>query len=297
MPVYISTLSEVHPRAEIADDVVIGPFCVIGPHVKIGRGCRLDSHVTIVGHTEIGARNRFWPGCVIGAEPQDYAYKDADTRTIIGNDNQIREGVTIHRGADKEDGVTRVGNGCLLMANCHVAHNCRVYDHVILVNGVLLGGHVHVHDYAIVSGNTVVHHYASIGTSAFISGGCRVATDVPPYMMAAGSDNPQVVTINLVGMQRRGIPAATIGLIRQAYKRLYREHRPISEVRRMFEHELSGKLPAELVHLIEFVERTGKGKQGRAREIFRHTGNQATASSCTEDDPEEQSRNLRRRAA
>lgn len=294
MSVRISNLAEVHPRAELGDEVQIGPFCVIGPHVRIGPGCRLDSHVTIVGHTTIGARNRFWPGCVIGAEPQDIAYRETPTRTEIGDDNMIREGVTIHRGADKEDGVTRIGNRCLLMANSHVAHNCRLYDNVILVNGVLLGGHVHVHDYAIVSGNSVVHHFASIGTSAFVSGGCRVATDLPPYMMAAGSDNPQVVTINLVGMRRRGIPEDTIALIRQAYKRIYREHRPIREIRELFLHELNGQLPAELAHLIEFVEWSGHGKNGRGREALRmgtaaHTVQPPVLQAASED--------LRRRAA
>jgi UDP-N-acetylglucosamine acyltransferase len=139
----------------------------------------------------------------------------------------------------------------------------------VLANGVLLGGHVHVHDYAILSGNTVVHQFASIGTSAFISGGCRVPTDVPPYMMAAGSDKPEVVTINLVGMRRRGIPEASIALVRLAFKRIYREHKAITEVRALFEKELYNELPAELLHLIEFVEFSSRGKNGRGREAVR----------------------------
>jgi UDP-N-acetylglucosamine acyltransferase len=287
MSVRVSNLAEVHPRAELGDDVQIGPFCVIGPHVRIGAGCRLDSHVTIVGHTTIGERNRFWPGCVIGAEPQDVAYREGPTRTEIGDENMIREGVTIHRGADKEDGVTRVGNRCLLMANSHVAHNCRIYDHVILVNGVLLGGHVHVHDYAIISGNSVVHHFASVGTSAFVSGGCRVATDLPPYMMAAGSDNPQVVTINLVGMRRRGIAEDTIALIRTAFKRIYREHKPIREIRELFMQELNGQLPFELAHLIEFVEMSSRGKNGRGREAVRLAAARPAEIPTASEDREE----------
>jgi len=269
MTARISQLAEVDPRAEIGDDVEIGPFCVVGPHVRLGAGCRLDSHVTIVGDTTIGERNRFWPGAVIGAEPQDLGYKGSATRLVIGDDNLFREGVTINRGAEKEDGITRVGSRCFLMANSHVAHNCSVGNHVLLANGVLLGGHVHIHDYAIIGGNTVIHQFASVGTSAFISGGCRVPVDVAPYMMAAGSDNPEVMTINLVGMRRRGIAEDTIHLVRRAYKRLYREHKPVAEVRALFTDELNGQLPFELAHLIEFVEFTAGGKNGRGREAVR----------------------------
>lgn len=269
MTARISQLAEVDPRAIIGDDVEIGPFCVVGPDVILGAGCRLDSHVTIVGHTTIGQRNRFWPGAVIGAEPQDLAYKGSATRLEIGDDNLFREGVTINRGAEKEDGVTRVGSHCFFMANSHVAHNCCVGNNVILANGVLLGGHVHIHDYAIVGGNTVIHQFASVGTSAFISGGCRVPVDVAPYMMAAGSDNPEVMTVNLVGMRRRGISEDTIHLIRRAFRRLYREHKPVAEVRALFADELNGQFPFELAHLIEFVEFTCRGKNGRGREAVR----------------------------
>jgi UDP-N-acetylglucosamine acyltransferase len=269
MTTQVSPLASVHAWAKLGDDVEIGPFCVVGPHVRLGAGCRLDSHVSITGHTTIGERNRFWPGSVIGAEPQDIGYKDGPTRLEIGDDCQFREGVTVNRGADKEDGVTRIGSRCFLMANAHVAHNCHVHDNVILTNGVLLGGHVHVYDFAIISGNTVVHHFTSVGTSAFISGGCRVVTDVPPFMMAAGSDNPEVVTINLVGMRRRGIAESTIHLVRQAHKRLYREHKPIAEIRALFTEELHGELPLELAHLIEFVEMSARGKNGRGREAVR----------------------------
>jgi UDP-N-acetylglucosamine acyltransferase len=270
MPRKISALAQVDPRARIGDDVEIGPFCVIGPHVSLGDGCRLDSHVTIVGHTTVGERNRFWPGAVIGAEPQDYSYSESPTRVEIGDDNLFREGVTINRGAEKEDGVTRIGSHNFLMANCHVAHNCHVFSHTILCNGALLGGHVHVQDYAIVSGNTVVHHFATIGTSAFVSGGCRVPTDVPPYMLAAGSDNPEIVTINLVGLRRRGISESSIHILRQAYKLLFREHLPLDEVRGYFAESLDGIFPLELSTLLNFIELSRSGKNGRAREVVRH---------------------------
>lgn len=270
MAVHISPLAQVDPRAELGHGVSVGPFCVVGPHVRLGDGCRLDSHVVMVGSTSIGENNRFFPHCVIGAEPQDYSYTGAPTRVEIGNDNTFREGVTVNRGAEKEDHVTRIGHRNLLMANCHVAHNCHVHDQVVLVNGVLLGGHVHVHDGAIISGNAVVHHFATLGTLSFVSGGCRVPNDIPPYMLAAGSDNPRILSVNVVGMQRRGISASTIGVIRQAHKLLFREHKPLEEARQLVSEELAGCLPIELMRLFDFVERQRQGKQGRQGEARRN---------------------------
>lgn len=269
MAVSISHLADVSPRAELGENVSIGPFCVVGPDVVLGDGCQLDSHVTIQGHTSIGCHNRFWPCVVIGAEPQDTGYQAGPTRVEIGDENCFREGVTVNRGADKEDGVTRVGHRNFLMANAHVAHNCQVFNHTILCNGVLLGGHVHVHDFAIISGNSVVHHFSTIGTSAFISGGCRVPQDVAPFMLSAGSDNPEIITINLVGMRRRGFPETTIQQIKQAYKLLYREHQPQQVVRQRFLDQY-GELTPELALLLDFVEHSARGKNGRAREAIRH---------------------------
>ncbi len=269
MPQTISPLSQVDARARIGDRVEIGPFCVVGPHVTLGDDCKLDSHVSIIGHVRIGDRNRFFPGSAIGGEPQDIGYSGSPTRVEIGDDNLFREGVTVNRGADKEDGVTRVGNRNFLMANAHVAHNCHVFNNVILCNGSLLGGHVHVQDFAIVSGNSVVHHFATLGTGCFISGGCRAPQDIPPYMLAAGSDNPEIITVNVVGMRRRGISENAIALVRQAYKLIFREHMKLDDVRtRLIEHT-EGVLPIELVTLLNFCEQSSKGKNGRARESFR----------------------------
>lgn len=271
MTARISPLSDIAPGARIGEDVTIGPFCVVGPHVTIGDGCQLDSHVSITGRTTIGQNNRFWPGCVIGAEPQDKTYHDGDTSVEIGDDNQFREGVTVNRGADKEDGVTRIDNRNLLMANAHVAHNCHVFNDTILVNGVLLGGHVHVQDKAIISGNTCVHHFSTIGTLAFVSGGCRVPHDIPPYMLAAGSDNPHIHTLNLIGLRRSGMSNATIGHIKKAFRLLYREHKSLDKVQDYFHAELDGVLPMELMVLLNFIETQRQGKMGRGREAVRTT--------------------------
>jgi len=271
MATEISPLACVDPRAVIGVDVKIGPFCVIGPQVVIGDENVLDSHVAILGRTSIGNANRFWPNVVIGGEPQDKTYHDGDTSVEIGANNQLREGVTVNRGADKEDGCTRIGDWNLLMSNSHVAHNCHVRNHTILVNGVLLGGHVHVHDRAIVSGNSVVHHFSTIGTLAFISGGCRVPHDVPPYMMWAGSDDPGVRTINLVGLQRSGMTPAGIARVKSAHRLLYREHQPLAAVRAHFVAECGPDLPDDIQILINFLEAQRAGRMGRAREAVRTT--------------------------
>ncbi|QDT31745.1 acyl-ACP--UDP-N-acetylglucosamine O-acyltransferase [Thalassoglobus polymorphus] len=272
MPTTISPLAHVDQNAQLGEDVTIGPFCYVGPNVTLGDRCILDSHVTITGHTTIGNENRFWPNSVIGAEPQDYSYADgAPTEVVIGDSNHFREGVTVNRGAEKEDGITRIGNSNLLMANAHVAHNCHLYNNTMLVNGVLLGGHVHVHDRAIISGNSVVHHFATIGSLAFVSGGCRVPTDIPPYMMSAGSDNPQIRTVNLIGMKRSGIPDTSIKVIRKAQRLLYREHKSLAFVKDHFQQELEGIFPIELVILLDAIEKQRAGRMGRAREAARTT--------------------------
>lgn len=270
MAIHISHLAQVDHRAEIGDDVFIGPFCVVGPNVSIGDGTRLDSGVVIEGHTTIGRNNRFFPHCVIGAEPQDYSYSGAPTRVEIGDGNTFREGVTVNRGAEKEDHVTRIGNQNMLMSNAHVAHNCHVHDNAVLVNGVLLGGHVHIHDWAIVSGNTVVHHFTTVGTLAFISGGCRVTVDVPPYLLASGNDRLKVATVNLVGLQRRGFSAELIRHLKQAHRFLYRDFKPLAEIRQHFETMLSGNVPPEIAHLLDFVEQQRAGKNGRGGEARRN---------------------------
>ncbi|MCA9082524.1 MAG: acyl-ACP--UDP-N-acetylglucosamine O-acyltransferase [Planctomycetaceae bacterium] len=271
----ISPLSQVSPSAQLGKGVNIGPFCVVGPEVQIGDFTELKSHVVLEGRTTIGCHNKLYPGCVIGGEPQDVSYQESSTEVLIGDHNLFREGVTVNRGAEKEDGVTRIGNRNMFMANSHIAHNCRIFDDVILVNGVLLGGHVHVHDRAIVSGNTVVHHFSTIGRLSFVSGGCRVPHDIPPFMLAAGSDNPTLKTINIVGMRRAGISDKSIDLVKTAFRMLYRKRTSLEEVRQHFEETLDGIIPLELSQLLNFIEQQRAGKLGRAREAVRNQEHQA----------------------
>ena len=265
MASYLSHLAEVHPRAIIGENVSIGPFCAIGPQVVLGDDCVLDSHVVLTGNTVIGRRNRFWPHTVIGGEPQDRSWREADTGIEIGDDNQFREGVTVHRGAEKEDGMTRIGHRNMFMANSHIAHNCWIFNDVILVNGVLLGGHAHVHDGAIISGNSAVHHFATVGTLAFMGGTSRATVDIPPYMLHSGNDDPKVHTINIVGMRRRGIPEPSIISVRRAFKLIYREHQKIDAVRATMEQEFS-PISSELETLLSFIEHHQGGRAGRGRD-------------------------------
>ncbi|MEX2558686.1 MAG: acyl-ACP--UDP-N-acetylglucosamine O-acyltransferase, partial [Pirellulales bacterium] len=187
MASYVGEHAAIDSRAEIDADVEIGPYCVIGPHVRIGRGTRLENGVTITGHVTIGQENHFYPGVVVGGEPQDLSYQGSDTQVVIGDHNTFREGVTVNRATEKEDGVTRVGSHNYLMACSHVAHDCRLGNHIIIANGSLLGGHVHVHDHASLSGGVVVHHYATIGSYSFVAGLSRVLHDAPPSCWSTGT--------------------------------------------------------------------------------------------------------------
>ncbi|HTN77163.1 MAG TPA: acyl-ACP--UDP-N-acetylglucosamine O-acyltransferase, partial [Pirellulaceae bacterium] len=219
--IHIAPTAVVDPKAELADDVVVGPYCVVGPLVKIGQGTQLDSHVTITGDTLIGSFNHIFPNAVIGGEPQDLSYRGSNTRVEIGDHNVIREGVTINRATEKEDGLTEIGSHCYLMATSHVAHDCKLGDRVIIANGTLLGGHVHVHDDATLSGGVGVHHYTTIGSYSFIGGISRVLHDVPPYMLVEGiPTRPRC--INIVALQRGDFPADVIRALSEAHRLIYR---------------------------------------------------------------------------
>ncbi|QDU46253.1 Acyl-[acyl-carrier-protein]--UDP-N-acetylglucosamine O-acyltransferase [Symmachiella dynata] len=267
MSTQISAMASVDPQAIIGADVQIGPFCVIGPGVQIGDRTKLISHVAIHGPTTIGTDNCFHPTAVIGGDPQDLSFSGAETRLEIGNGNTFREGVTVNRGAEKEEGVTRIGNNNMLMANSHVAHNCQIANNVILVNGVLLGGHVQVQDNVIISGNSVVHHFSTLGTLSFIGGLSRVPHDVPPYMMWVGGDDSRVRTINIVGMQRRGISNETIRIIKKMQRLIYRDCKKIEFVAETLHEQLGNDWPAEVTNLMDFLGHGGGGRQGRRREV------------------------------
>ncbi|MEQ8787879.1 MAG: acyl-ACP--UDP-N-acetylglucosamine O-acyltransferase [Pirellulaceae bacterium] len=258
-----ANLSFIDPRADIAADAEIGPFCVVGPHVTIGAGTRLDNNVTITGHVTIGEHNHIFPGVVIGGQPQDLSYRGGNTRVVIGDHNVIRECVTINRGSEKEDGVTAVGSHCYLMACSHVAHDCKVGDRVIIANGTLLGGHVHVHDNASLSGGVAVHHFTTIGAYSFVSGISRVLHDVPPYMLVEGiPTRPRCV--NVVALKRNDFPADVIKALTESHRLIYRSKVGLDNAREILRS--NGQLVPAVNHLLSFIQNQQEGRHGRGRE-------------------------------
>lgn len=253
----------VEPGARLAAGVRIGPHCVVSAGAVIGRGTVLENHVTIMGVVRIGERNRIFPNCVVGGEPQDVSYRGSATSVEIGDDNVIREGVTINRASEKEAGVTAIGNANFLMANCHVAHDCRIGDHVIIANGTLLGGHVRVHSRASLSGAVAVHHWATIGGWSFVAGLSRVLHDVPPFMLCEGAPaRPRC--INVVALKRGGFDPPTIDAIAEAHRLLYRAKVGLEPAREILKSQ--GILGPHVMHLLEFFGHQQDGRHGRARE-------------------------------
>lgn len=259
----ISPHAVIHPRAEIADDVEIGPFCVIGPDAKIGPGNRLDNNVTIMGKVTIGRENHFSPGVVIGGEPQDISYRGEPTEVHIGDNNIFREAVTVNRGTVKDATVTRIGNRCYFMACSHVAHDCQLGSGIVIANGTLLGGHVHVDDCATLSGAVAVHHFSSIGAYSFVSGLSRVLHDIPPYMLAEGFPaRPRC--INVVALKRNGFSAESISALAEAHRLIYRAKVGLEHAREILRG--NGHLLPHVNHLLSFVQTQQEGRHGRARE-------------------------------
>jgi UDP-N-acetylglucosamine acyltransferase len=266
MTTRISQQASVDPRAEIDDDVEIGPFTTIGPNVRIRSGTRVMNSVTILGHVTIGHDNVIYPNVVIGGEPQDVSYAGSDTQVILGDENIIREGVTINRGSEKEDGITRLGSKNFLMACSHVAHDCKLGNHIIMANGALLGGHVHVEDYASLSGAVAVHHYTSIGSYAFVGGLSRVLHDVPPFMLCEGSPaRPRC--INIVALKRHDFSTHVIDCLAEAHRLLYRGKIGLDQAREILRS--NGQLVPQVNQLLAFVEGQQDGRHGRGREMRR----------------------------
>lgn len=260
MAIHVADQASVDPRAELDDEVEIGPFCVVGPRVRIGRGTRLLSHVTLLGDVTLGAENTIYPQAVIGGDPQDLSFQGGDSRVVIGDHNVIRESVTINRGSDKEAGLTQLGSHNYLMACSHVAHDCRVGNHVVITNGSLLGGHVRVDDRATLSGGVGVHHFVSIGQYSFIAGMSRVLHDVPPYMLCDGSPaRPRC--INLVALRRNQFSRETIDALGEAHRLLFRNRLGVDKVAEQL--SARGQVTAEVQHLLEFLGQQQLGRHGR----------------------------------
>lgn len=254
MPIHPNAV--VHKGAEVDTTADIGPFCVVGPRVKIGRETRLVSHVVVDNDTTLGARNVVHPFAVLGGAPQDLKFKGEPARLILGDDNVIREGATLNIGTAGGHMETRVGSKCLMMAYAHVAHDCVVGDRVILANSVALAGHVTIASDVRVSGLAGVHQFARVGRHAFLAAGALCAQDIPPFCIAHG-DRAQLVGINVVGLKRAGWTREEIRAVREAFKRLFLSEGTRAGALERVEKELAPASPlvSELVTFIRESER------------------------------------------
>jgi len=246
----------VHPGARLADDVEVGPYSVVGADAEIGEGCWVGAHVVIDGHVRIGRRNRIFHFASIGAAPQDKKYKGEPTRVEIGDDNTIREYVTINRGTAQDTGVTRIGNENWIMAYVHFANDCEVGSKTIFANCTQLAGHVTVEDWVIFGATTLVHQFVRIGAHAFTGMGSFISQDVPPYVMAAGQ-MASPYGINSEGLRRRGFSAQTIQAIKRAYRTLYRSGLSLEAAKR--ELEVQSQACPEIRLIVDFLSISKRG--------------------------------------
>ncbi len=244
----------IHKTAQIDDSVTIGPFCIVGEKARIRKGTTLIGHVVVDGKTDIGENCTISPFASIGGPPQDTTYRDEETEVVIGNNNIIKEYVTINRGTPGGGGLTKIGENNFIMAYVHVAHDCKVGNNVIMANCATLAGHVHVDDHAILAGLCAVHQFCRIGKYSFISGITGVPKDVPPFMIAAGS-RAKLYGLNVVGLERRGFSRDDVSQLKKAYRILFRSSLPLNTSLRVIQEELSGPHIDELTAFIRSSKR------------------------------------------
>lgn len=263
--------TQIHPTAivdesaELGQDVSIGPYSVIGPNVQIGDGTKIDSHVVIEVNTTVGRNCRIMSGAALGGPPQDYKFKDEQSYIKIGDGNIIREYVTIHR-ASGEGKATVVGNNNLLMAYCHIGHNCTLGNNITMANTVGVSGHVVIEDKVVFGGIVGVHQNVRIGKLAMVGGFSKVAQDVPPFMISDGRPT-RVYDLNVVGLRRNGVDAQARAGLRQAHKILYRSDLNVTQALAAIEEQIEPS--EELQYLVDFISNIREGRAGRQLEAPR----------------------------
>lgn len=245
----------IDPKAELDSSVSVGPFCVIGPHVKIDAGTVLNSHVVVQGPTVIGKNNKVFQFASVGEDCQDLKYAGEPTELVVGDNNTFRECVTIHRGTVQDEGITAIGSNNLFMATAHIAHDCRIGSNSIIANGCTIAGHVHIGDWAIIGGQVGIHQFCHIGAHSFIGGGAIILKDLPPYVMMGNDGKPH--GINSEGLRRRGFESDTIMKIKRAYKAIYRQGNTVQEaaqiIRELAEDE------EQVAMMADFIENSPRG--------------------------------------
>jgi UDP-N-acetylglucosamine acyltransferase len=254
-------MPEIHPtaivasKADLPDDIMIGPYTIIGPDVTIGPGSTIGGHALIEGETYIGANAKIYSHAVIGSDPQDIKFAGEHSTVHIGDNAIIREFVTVNRGTvDRED--TTIGDNVVLLAYAHVAHDCIVGDNCILSNCGTLAGHVVLGDYVVIGGLAAVHQFGRIGDHAFIGGTLGVTSDVPPYLLV-GSDPTRVAGLNTVGLRRRGFSSEVIGALKTAYRIFYRDGLNTTQALEKIEAEVTGY--TEVTNFVEFIRNSERG--------------------------------------
>ncbi len=256
-----------HPSSVVAEGAVIpasctiGPFCTVGPNVVLGEDCELVSHVVLDGRLSAGARNRFFPFAAVGVAPQDLKYKNEPTAVTLGDDNVIRESVTISRGTAGGGGTTRIGSGCLIMAYVHIGHDSVIGDGCILANAATLAGHVTVEDYASVGALCPVHQYCRIGRYAYIGGGTTITQDVLPFSLTSAKRETHAYGLNKVGLERRGFSRERLRSIQHAFRLLLASKLNTSQALERLKGEPANDddAKADLRYLIEFIESSQRG--------------------------------------
>ena len=245
----------VDAEASLGEEVEIGPFSYVAAHTRIGDRCRLGSHIAILPHTTLGEGCRVHAGAVIGGVPQDLAFQEQDVSYVaVGRNTVLREGVTIHRGT-KAGSTTEVGSDCLLMANSHLGHNCRVGNRVIMANGALAGGYVEIGDRAFISGNAVIHQFVRIGRLAMVSGGCAATKDVPPFCTTQSCTTSTLMGLNTVGLRRADIGSEERENLRQAFKLLFCSKLALPTAIEKLQHSSDSPLVLEILAFIEASKR------------------------------------------
>ncbi len=254
-------MAVIHPTAivaegaRIAEDAVIGPYCTVSAQAEIGRGTELISHVVVEGHTILGENNRVSPFAVLGGRTQDLKFKGGMPGVKIGNNNTIREYVTVNAATNDGD-FTTVGNDCLIMAYAHIAHCCSIGNNVIIANACQIAGHVTIEDKATIEGIVGIVQFLRVGTMAFVGGMSKITKDVPPYMIGHG-DPLEIRGFNRIGMERRGVSEAGRKAVKEAYRILYRQDAPVSQALDKIEGEV--EQTPEIKHLLEFCRASDKG--------------------------------------
>ncbi len=247
----------VDPGAIIPESCTIGPYCTVGPHVEMGEHCELVSHVVLQGPTKLGSHNKIYPFAALGIGPQDLSYRGEPTRLEIGDRNQIREYVTIHRGTVKGGQLTKIGSDCLIMAYSHIAHDCLIQDHVIMANAATLAGHVTVEEWAVVGALCPVHQFVRVGAHSYIGGGTTITQNVLPFSKTSAVREVHAYGANSVGLERRGFSKERVRKIQHAFRVLLASKLNTSQAIERLRSE--GDLTDDVQMLISFIESSERG--------------------------------------